>query len=274
MTKILETRMLQFDNKIISTKDAIFLAKILLDAYEKDQEKSGKSLTFSVVSDDGASFQSKEVELFSDDSIIHTRRIVEIKMKFFNIYNNNSISVYIEHASKVRVFVEGDDSVWVGGYTSKLNDAFNSMKPQVNLFKKHEVWLNIVLLLAYSMLVLYFLNLIDVWFPSKVESSTADNSLLMRVIYKMSEMHIFIRYVAKYLLVMILGTMMGGFIFIPWMNYKLDKLWPSIEIQIGPEHKFVEKHRRTILYAIVLTCIVPILISFIYDFIKIISIKQ
>lgn len=42
----------------------------------------------------------------------------------------------------------------------------------------------------------------------------------------------------------------------------LKKLWPNIEIQIGPKHNFVEENRRKLLVGIFVIVIIPLVISF------------
>ena len=79
-------------------------------------------------------------------------------------------------------------------------------------------------------------------------------------------------YLLKYLIAVLLGYTFGGY-FIWKAEEKLLALYPSIELNIGPEHKFVEKKRRNIMLQYVILGGIPIITSFLYDIIKAIFIK-
>ena len=58
-----------------------------------------------------------------------------------------------------------------------------------------------------------------------------------------------------------------------WGAYKVRRwflnLWPSIELDIGPEHFKIEKQKRKKLYAVAVLVIFPIVTALLYDIIKI-----
>ena len=46
---------------------------------------------------------------------------------------------------------------------------------------------------------------------------------------------------------------------------RFDKLWPKVELQIGPKHTFLEENRRNIFIGVVVSLLLPIIFGFIFS---------
>jgi hypothetical protein len=60
----------------------------------------------------------------------------------------------------------------------------------------------------------------------------------------------------------------GGYFPALFFYEKLLSLWPSVELQIGPEHSLIEKRRRRWLFSFLVVGVVPLVTSLIYDVMK------
>jgi hypothetical protein len=68
------------------------------------------------------------------------------------------------------------------------------------------------------------------------------------------------KYILKYLIYYGIGWMPGY-----ELIRKLQSLWPSVEIQIGPEHEQIERQRRIWVINVFVLAIAPLCIAIIFD---------
>jgi hypothetical protein len=153
--------------------------------------------------------------------------------------------------------VEGTDSKWVNGNIKAIDEIIESFAPQ-NLRVLELKWLiHTVLALGIGRLYLFFVGLIP------MPSSKPPQWDWMVGLYHFVLGHPLLPYVVLYV-----AYYLGGF-WPAWYFYsKLLSFWPSVELQIGPEHTLIEKRRRRWLFSFFLLGVAPLLTSLVYDFLR------
>ncbi len=271
MSKIRESRLLTIQEKIFTLKNIRELGKVILEEYQANASKSKLvTISYSVTCADDSSFQSEDISMFDEDSIINSKRVLSINMTYENYLGpgmHDSIKVYISHGNREAfntITVNGSNSLWVNGIIGKLKGVIDAVPPQNLIIKKHRRSIKSIFAFGLGLIcmnvLLLIVSLVDV---PKMESKEAWEVLLDKIVVRFP----FMRYALKYATAWLTGYVFGFFLI-----YKLDDsiagLWPSVEIQIGPEHTFSEKRQRSLLLKIFVFGVLPILITIISDIIK------
>ncbi|MHB1116847.1 hypothetical protein [Sideroxydans sp.] len=193
--------------------------------------------------DGKTSYQSENSIIFEEDSILSKKRVTHIMIKAKN--RQSLIEIELSHGenNKSRVLVQGIDSTWVNGTLRKVEESIESFKPQCIIIKKYK-WLALpVIALGIGILFTFLIGQLPI--------KQSDNASL----------------IYKYFLSFIIGLAPASILY-----EKLSNLWPSIELQIGPEHTFIEKNRRNYFALVIILGVVPLLTSLTYDVIKLFAI--
>ena len=268
MEKIKESRYITIENIVINLSNVKLLVDEVYKEYSKIMDKSyRKSIEYSVKCDDNSTFESEDISLFSDDSIINKKRVISIDISFYfyNIDNDfrNSIRINLNHGNTTfgnDITVSGTDSKWVNGMIKRLEENVDSFKPQSTFFKNHKFISTSILALGlgivYVWIIIFFINATSS--PSANETTETLSPLK----------ELFINYpIIKTMILYLLG-LIAGIIPASLIIEKLNSLWPSVEIQIGPEHTFIEKKRRFWLISFLLFGVLPIVVGFVVELIK------
>jgi hypothetical protein len=261
MTEIAESRKVRIQNRIITLADARRLASVLVAKYN-ETKADGKNarIKLSVTCVDESQFDSKSIDLFSDESVIASKRVSSIELSYSSYDSNQEILVSLHHGRsdyQNYVTISGLDSTWVNGTLKKLEEIISGFTPQNQFLTKYKQVLQFVFALGIGSLYFHFIDLIPVapvegkpeW-ATKLASALKGFELLFLLL--------------KYMLAFMVGIWPALY-----LMATLEKLWPSVEVQIGPEHTFVEKQRRAWMAGAFLVGIVPLLTSVAYDLIKV-----
>jgi len=262
LTHIKESRYSKIQNRVIDLNAAYKLASIVNEEYLKSKNsREGGSISFLAKCADKSSFESKDVSIFSADSMLNTKRVESLEMTYHSYHSKSSINIELAHGDTEygnSITIRGEDSTWVNGIMRKLEDVLNSFKPQNTFIKNHKGLFNIVFALSIGTILMWIIRFI---FSPQEPPTDLEN-------WEKSLHEIFDRFpIVQAILRYSLGIVVG---YLPAKDItnKLISLWPSIEIQIGPEHTFLEKNRRKWIINAVLLGLVPLLVSLIYDFLK------
>jgi len=262
--EIRESRIIKIANKVISLKNAKTLASILWDIYQSGiSESPYSSVSFSIKCSDNSSFESSKLSIFDENSIINSKKVEYIKMGFYDPKEYKNIYIGITHGNvdwQNEIEVKGKDSLWVNGVIARIKDVLDSVPPQNMFIKKYKLIINSLLALGIGIFIDYILSFFIT--PSKDPPSKL--SIMLEDLYSRSP---FFKYFFKYFFAMVVGYVIGLWP-ITELYSQLRNLWPSIEIQIGPEHTYIEKRRRKILISILVIGAGPLLVSVVYDIIK------
>jgi hypothetical protein len=265
MTEVKESRVIRIQDKIVTLRDVRALATLVANEVTTDDAGTAhwSGASFDVDTIDNSSFQSSDPELFSDDSPITRRRAMKIEMSFRASHQNKRISICLEHGGATyrnMVSVSGTDSKWVNGTTAQIESVVTAMKPQGTFFSKWGSAFGIVSAVSVGAIITWVMTKALLFVP--LHTSTEPNGVFLQILTYVASTpigNLFVKYAMYYFAGLFPGYALIG---------KLRSLWPSIELQIGPEHVQVEKQRRIWAANFVVLGVLPLLVSFVYDILR------
>jgi hypothetical protein len=245
-----EYRYVPIEDKIITRGDVQKLANEISAAYKKKGRDKSKEMEFHVYCEDLVIFRSGDPEIFSDDSPITSKRVRKVEMKFSS--KSQLIEINLEHTvsknSESSIVVTGEDSNWVNGTLKKLEEIVDSFSPQNTVISGHRDFLQLVfamtiglttinLALFMGQLVLSQIAQPSPWAISKegIEWIRSNNNILS-ILFMM----------LKYAGAVLIGINPANEL-MTW----LEGIFPSVELQISPEHKMTEKRRRALFASLI-----------------------
>jgi len=163
-------------------------------------------------------------------------------------YDKNRISIDLEHGNydyRNTILVSGNSSDWVNGKLSDLQTFIDSAAPQQTWFKKLKILFILLFSVAFGVI---FLSLLAIVGRKVVGKPFLNPFFLMK----------------DEPFIVLLSSVLGygpAILMADWFN----KLWPSLEIQVGPEHTFIEKYRRELFFSVTTILLLPILLGLIFS---------
>ena len=264
MTEITESRNIRIKDRIVTLPDVRRLANVVVTSCEQAKAGGKKAnIRLSVTCIDDSQFDSKSVNLFSDESVIISKKVSKIELRHSSDAANQEIKISLHHGGSDYgncVTVSGQDSNWVNGTLKKVEEIISGFKPQNQILTKYKHVMGFVFALSIGSVYFYLFELIP---AVPIEGKPPEWAIKLDTALKGFEvLFLVLKYVFAYLCGIVPALFLIG---------KLEKLWPSIEIQIGPEHTFVEKQRRTWITGAFLLGVVPLLTSVVYDLLKVLA---
>ena len=251
--------------RIVTHDDVIRLGRIFADEFSsRSSVSSNARLTFTVRADDGTVFETDNIGDLSSDQVLRTKRIVSFDLSLSDYSNDLRMHLSISHgASDYRnsISVEGTDANWVNGSFTRLKDNIEACSPQNSFIVRHRLPIEFVTALGIGRLYVWALDIfLALFFPSFNVSNPPEWITSLAVFFRAHPtLFISIDY--------IIGLPAGWFPASILLD-KASRLWPSVELQIGPPHTYTEKRRRLLLLTIFMTGILPLITSFIYDLLR------
>jgi len=182
-------------------------------------------------------------------------------MEYISYEDNEKIEIRLSHGNYDRlnyIEVSGTDSDWVNGVIRRLEEQITSFQPQNRFLTERKKLLELIFALSIGSIYFYLLGLIP---SSPIEAEPPEWLVQLSSAIKNS---VIVAYGIKYSFSYFVGI---------WPAYylmdKLKSLWPSVEIQIGPEHTYTEKRRRAWILSAFLVGVVPLVASLVYDSLKV-----
>lgn len=260
METITENRQIVVKNKVLTLANVRAVARVVVNELESLSEDECKKVdfAFSVRCDDGSSFQSESIEIFAEDSVITRRRVTHINIRYSYYPTKALVEVALRHGDMdATITVSGRNRMWVAGTLDNLASLFESFSPQVNPYLKHPVAIEFGVAMGIGSIIFFLLGFLP-FDPPKEEDAR-------KFVWLTDALTQFpmLRYVIKYAAIWFMGMPWTSFV-----NVRFKRLWPSIELQIGPEHLMIEKLRRKLLAAVFVLGVVPLLIAVLYDILK------
>lgn len=254
---IKETRSFKVENQIINFNNLKTLADFLQGEKFKFPANSGVDLSSSATCEDTVVYSSESLSLFEDNSPLRLKRVKSVRMEFYVYAIKAKILIELLHGGgtwrETNISISGCDSDWVNGCLNRLQEIFSSFPPQNTFMRRHKNSARFVLALGFGSLIFWVL----MQFPHAPSTEQPPIWLL-----KISELPLG-TYVIKYALILLMG-------FFPamYVHERLVKCWPSIELQIGPEHSWIESQRRRWLSAALIMGVIPFCINVLNDVVK------
>ena len=251
------TKRFPIKNRIVNLVEAKRLANSFIEIYRRFRRTAqNKNIVFTITFENQDEYQSSSPDIFSEDIINGSNRVTSIQMRFSTAVNDNQITAYLTHDSSVEaqneVIVRGNDLDWVDAKIGKLEDVINSFDPQNMIIKKFTWLLTLFFSASFGSLIGFLISAAVSPLPIDTVTSPFIESLLFP--------KVLLSYVWRYLICAFIGLVPAFYVV-----DKLKSLWPSVEIQIGPAFRFIEKRRRERLAQWIFVGVIPILLQLSYD---------
>lgn len=264
MGQIKESKSRKFGNKILKLEDVYEIAQILNAEYLKAKSETEYCrITFTVECEDGTSYESSDIDIFSSKSIVNSKKPTNIQLRYTS-YDRHDQTIRIRFRkeydstwSENSVAVEGFDSNWVNGVMGRIFDRIATIKPQN---PKRKLYLNLIHFATSvsigRILLLIILPLLDKPDESRMGAAT----LLIRQLTHTNEFtHNLVLYLGSFIIGILPGFVIRSY---------FEKLWPYLEFQIGPVHELDESRRRGIFIKLITLILIPLILAVLYDVIK------
>lgn len=264
MEKIIENRQVVIRNKVLTLANVRAVAKAVAVQLESipQEDRKKADLTFVARCDDGSSFQSEDIDIFAEDSVIAQKRVTHVTVAYSYYPTKARVEVALRHGDKdATITVSGGSRIWVAGTLETLAGLFESFPPQGNPYLKHSGVIDFALAMGIGSIFIYLIPFVVSLFSS-VPPKEEDALKFAWLIGTLREFPA-ILYVVKYAFAWLMGR--------PWASIvtnRFKQLWPSIELQIGPEHLLTEKLRRKFIATAFVLGAVPFSLSVLYDILK------
>lgn len=257
---IRETRELKIRERVITLENVLSLAKILEKERQRVSNEADTELTFAVSCSDNSSFSSQELTLFEKDSPLSKKRVDRIQMEFRHYKTKSRIVIGLAHGNdswRNDVTISGTDSTWVNGTLKAIEETIDSFSPQNTFLYQNEKVIRAVFSLGLGSLYMWVARLI----PTTPSAETPGWAIKLNLVLSAIPLGY---YLFKYAMAFLIGWFPSEILY-----NKLKAWWPSIELQIGPEHTLTEKQRRKWIANAFILGVLPLATSVIYDFIKV-----
>lgn len=237
---IREKRRLTFNFKRITPKIVRNLSSILEQEVKEASDKNEYYILYSVDTQK-SSYESQSTIIFNEDQTIENQIVKKINMRFYTLDYSKNIEIQIVHSLKDEKFenfimVSGDESTWVNGILGRLSDILNDAENQSKFYFQYGG------LVLFAVWLLFIIECFRLFTFDKINST-----------------------LAQFLMLGIPLTMMLGAF---KLHDYLEKVWPSIELQTGPNHFQFASQKRSKIKWLMATILIPILLAVLYDVIK------
>lgn len=241
-----ETKEKKVEDKIFNKENIRSIWSIVNDKFVESGDllaintHSRATIMLTIICFDGTKYESDLGDMLADGEMIDLKKVESVNIDYQDYTLSKMVSVTLsqnDYASKF--IVKGQDRNWVAGTFGSLDLIFNSVKPQSSWFNKYKIF--IMNIMAF---------------------------LIGFTIYKTLDF-VFFHYdkpLFPYPFILIYFWSCGIFISMLLTNL-IERLWPSIEFDFGPEHEKLEKNRRNKLGLFISIVIIPFIINLIYGLI-------
>lgn len=133
MVKIIENRQIFIRNQVLTLANVRAVAKAVAGQVESipQEDRNKTELTFVARCDDGSSFQSEDIDIFAEDSVIAQKRVTHVAVTFSYYPTRARVEVALRHGDMdTTITVSGRSCIWVAGTLATLAGLFTSFSPQ------------------------------------------------------------------------------------------------------------------------------------------------
>jgi hypothetical protein len=181
-------------------------------------------------------------------------------MEFWHYKTKSRIAIRLDHGNSSygnEVTIRGTDSTWVNGTLKVIEETIDSFSPQNTFLYQNENILRTVFSLGIGSLYLWLAMLL---IPVTPSAETPGWVVKLNLVLSAIPLG---HYLFKYAIAFLMGWLPSEILY-----NKLKVWWPSVELQIGPEHTLTEKQRRKWIVSAFILGVLPLVTSMIYDLIK------
>jgi hypothetical protein len=255
--RVSETRKFSISNVIVTLDNLREISKIIEESANKIKVSDYRFRRIHIETQDGSEYKSSSSNILSQGSILDSKQINKIRMYFEDSMSEDrpSISIYLTHGNSYGsnyIEVIGNESTWVNGVMRRFEDIVGDWERQPTWPRRFQ-WAFVLLFVIGIMrviwlIVLTILSQYAAAFP-QINSLSPSRKLITSLVIT--------------ILPALLFAIPGYYI-----TDKLVELWPNVELRTGREHAQIYRKRRDRLWTIMGLIIIPLLITFLYDLIK------
>jgi hypothetical protein len=249
------TRSKPISDVVLSKADLAHLFA-LLQRQAADDGDAGFSPTVTIVSDDGTITETDDPTIFDDDIVDHRKsRRIELR---YSDHLARRISVILEEEErgswrKSAFTVSGDEAAWVDARFAELERLLAAVRPQSKLVAR----LRWVIVIPAAIAIAYSWTIVlsrDVQLLLPAAAGGPPLSLISRFFGE----HRLLLY-QIFLILFALPWLVLAHSLVGWV----ERLWPAVEFDFGPEHKRRRRKVRFRLAVIATLLVLPIFIALI-----------
>jgi hypothetical protein len=242
---IREKRRLAFGYKRITPITIRSFSEIIENEINELQNDNNDSyyVMYSVDATDNTSFESQSHTIFDENQIIENRVVRKITMHFYTLDNSKNIEIQIVHSQNNEnlenfILVSGDYPNWVNGILTRLSEIISLSEDQPKFNNR-----------GYLIFVVWILfNIVYFRFTSDLINHSSANSWFP--------------------ILSILGAPILSAILLTKLSNYVKSVWPTVELQTGPNYLQKPKESRKKAELIFLTIVIPLVLAFLYDVLK------
>lgn len=267
-----ETRKLQIKNKVFRVADLKRLAGVFEEqtALAKESEEH-YSIEYEMHFSDDTTVESETINILEDDILFTSKRPLSIQFSYHNYTLNKRISLSLNHGDSSygnTIIVSGQEREWVNDIFARLSEALQGVTPQESWVKQHPtLMLNIIALGIGTFghhLIGIIMNYTLTNFDLAKHITPPQKGSFLHSLALIVKSNIWFFHLIGWIWKWFLGFLWGAFEVRRWFL----NLWPTIELDLGPEHLKIEKNKRKKVYAVLAMIIIPIITALLYDIMK------
>ncbi len=240
---IREKRKLFFSNKIVTPEVIRNLATMFHDEAASALAYTSTLLNFSIDAADNSSYESASPDIFSEGQLIGKKTITRITMRFQTFENDKNMELQLFHTQDTDsmenyVVVSGDNSTWVNGMMTRLNENLETCQKQPAVER----------IMSYTGLPVVVIFIIFYFRLFYHDINNSKNDWLK-----------FIGIIGIPLAIIFLLQQLGKYIL---------TIWPSVELQTAPGYQQKPLQKRRQFKFIITMVVLPIIMAFVCDLLK------
>lgn len=267
-----ETRKLQIRDKVFKINDLKRLAGVFEEqAALAKQKEMHYSIEYELHFSDDTTVESEAFNILEDDILFTSKRPISIQFSYHNYSLKKQVSLSLNHGDSLygnTIIVSGQEREWVNDIFARLSEALQGVTPQESWIKRHPTLMLNIIALGIGTFVYYLINIILNFAFTYVDLAKhikpPQEGSFLHSLALIVKSNIWFFYLIGWVWKWLLGFFWGAFEVRRWFF----NLWPTIELDLGPEHLRIEKKKRKKLYTVLGMIIIPIVAALLYDIIK------
>ena len=254
-----ESRYKKIEKKIVTRENLIYIADMLYSEFKNsDKQNRHSRVNYSIVCEDGSSYESESKSIFAEEDVLGIKKALIVELTYNDYELDRKIYVsFTEGNSNSYYRIGGNDKTWVSKIFIKLDEYFQSIKPQDSTFTKCKMLFRHIVGFGIGRLLMVILLAIMNEYVEPIENPTGWLLNIREFILKYRQIFTLLFY-------WVWPWLWGLQLTSPLFSY-ISKLWPNIEFDFGPEHLREYKKKRQKYWLILTLFVIPSILMIVYD---------
>jgi len=241
----------------------------LSEAQAASQAGRQPIVTFTLKCDDGTEYSAGHLAHFADGAEVDLKRPTSVEFYFADVALGRRITLSLSHGrsreGSLNVTGEGGYKDWVAGVFTKLQERVAAAEPSESWFTRHSTLTYHLIALGSGSLIITALNYAMGLGVASGIIVVSDNSGPVEpgsVRFMFSRAPV-LEFAVTWLIRWLFGTTAAL-----WIREWVLAAWPTVDLDVGPQHLKLEDGRRKRIAAFLLLGLLPFVIQLIYDLVK------